>query len=1166
MLTLSLRFITGRSGSGKTTFIEREIAAELKENPVGNAIVVIVPDQISFSMEHSLAVNFGLKGIIRAQVLTFKRLAWRILQETAGITRKEVDGFGYRMLVRSVLEENQEDFKLFRQAASKRGFTEQIGGLMKEFSRYCLDYETMNTLYEELQAKGAPRTLLDKASDLSLLLTKIEERLGTSFVDSEGHLTLLASQIKHADLLKDADIYIDGFETFTTREYEIVMELMKHAKRVTVVLPMQGVESGFADHELFFNAVRTSLKLREIARVESVEVEDDIYMKDAPRFQNDDLRHLEQEFDRYPTNEKKSEGAITFIEASDHRAEIHAVARQIRQMLSEGKRYKDMAILYREPVKYDELIRTIFQQHDIPVFISQKKPMLHHPLIEFTRSVLEAVNAGWTYESIFRAVKTDLFFPYRENKRIWRDRADKLENYVLAQGIYGKRWFEEERWQVKRYRGLELQKTVQTDEEKEDEQILKLVRDVVREPLSKLEGRLKKAKTGRQVAEALFIFIEDIQVYDKIIDLRADEERAGRLLAATEHEQAWNSWINVLDQFVLMFGDKEMSAIEASKLLDEGLDSLEFARIPPSLDQVTVTTIEMASLMAIDVVFVIGVNDGVMPKRVENEGILSDVDREWFSGIGFDLAPTTKLRLMDETYMAYRAFTSAREKLFVSYAKANEEGKSLIPSLYIARLQQIVSGIFLMTAVTDPSELSTEADQMAYISHPRTALPFMAMKLKEAEKTGVFEQQWRAVMTYYEEDPLWSMVLQDVIRPLRQQLQTERLKPEMTAGLYGESFTSSVSRVESYYSCPFQHYATYGLKLQERSEFTLEAPAIGDLFHAALKWVSDEVIRSGKSWTELSKEECWKHAREAVEDITPYFFNRILLSTNRYLYIKRKLMHILQRTIYSLSIQAKATVFKPIAIEAGFGQGEELPPLHIPLRRGDSMKMRGRIDRVDTAEIDGKNYLRIVDYKSSAKALDLTEVYYGLSLQMMTYLDVALENSNEWLGFEANPAGVLYLHIHNPMIRPAVELTAEQLEDEIAKSYKMKGYLIEKQDIAMGMDSDLGKTSSIIPAALKTDGTFTKASKVLSVDDMQMMRSFVRTRHQKAGDAMMAGDTRVLPYKLRNKMPCQFCNYRSVCQYDPSDPLSTHRPYPEMEAEQSLLKMRQEVADDEHTD
>ena len=596
-INMSLRFITGRAGAGKTSFIEREIAEELQRDPMGAPVIVIVPDQMSFSMEHSLSVNFGLKGIIRAQVLTFKRLAWRVLQETGGITRKEVDGFGYRMLVRSVLEENREAFKLFRQAASKRGFTEQIGDLLKEFSRYCLDHQTMGNLHDELVTRGAPRTLLDKASDLSLLLTKIEEKLGTTYVDSEGHLALLASQIPHSELLKGADIYIDGFENFTTREYEIVTELMKHANRTTVVLPMEGALTGFGDHELFFNPVRTSLKLRELARVEAVEVEEDVYLAEAKRYQNSDLRHLEAEFDHYPATAQASEGNVVLIEAADRRAEIHAVARTIRKLMTEGKRYKDIAILYRQPEKYDELISTIFPQYDIPVFISQKKPMLHHPLIEFSRSILEAITSGWSYESVFRAVKTDLFFPHREDKLVWRERADRLENYILAHGIYGKRWFDDSRWRVKKYRGLELYSDVQTDEERAMEKELHTMRDAIREPLAEFEKRLKQSKTGRNVAEALFGFMEKLHVFDKIIDLRAEEERAGRLLGATEHEQAWTGWINVLDQFVLTFGDKNMKPVEAARILDEGFDSLEFARIPPSLDQVTVSTVEISSLM-----------------------------------------------------------------------------------------------------------------------------------------------------------------------------------------------------------------------------------------------------------------------------------------------------------------------------------------------------------------------------------------------------------------------------------------------------------------------------------------------------------------------------------------------------------------------------------------
>lgn len=1163
---MTLRFVTGRSGSGKTQFIQNEIVEMLKQDPLGTPIVAIVPDQMSFSMEHSLSVDYGLEGIIRAQVLTFKRLAWRILQETGGITRKEVDGFGYRMLVRSVLEENQSDFKVFKQAASKRGFTEQISDLMKEFSRYAVDDTAMETIVEQLQSSNSPRALIDKADDLTLLLTKIEEKLGTTYVDSEGHLALLTTQIQHAEMIKGAHIYIDGFENFTTREYDIIKELMKYGAYVTVVLPMDQSSMGYDAHELFSTPVRTYRILKEIAQMESVELEGPIHLTTSKRFKVDSLAHLEAVFDQYPAVEKDAEDAVTFIEAADPRAEIHAIARTIRRMTMEGKRYRDIAVMYREPEKYDALFETIFTHYDIPVFISRKKPMLHHPLIEFSRSVLESVTAGWQFEAVFRAVKTDLFFPHQEEKTLWRERADRLENYCLARGIYSTRWFDEKRWRVQRYRGLDNYKTVQTDAELAQEQELHLIRDLVRTPLQELAESLKQAKNGREIATSLFNFMEKLHVYDKIIDLRAEEERAGRLLKATEHEQAWNEWIRVLDQFVLMFGEKEMSLTEAVKILDEGFDSLEFTRIPPSIDQVTVSTIELSNLMNTDIVFVLGVSEGVLPQRIDNEGILSDADREWFTTIGFELAPTSKMKLMDESYMAYRAFTSAREKLFISYPIADEEGKTLLPSMYIARINQILTNCQVIQAVLDPAELPEVGHRLEYISHPRATLPFAAMKLKEIAKGEEVRPEWQAALAYYQNHPLWQSIIAQIKRPSIKGNRTERLTSELTAGLYGESFVTSVSRIESYYSCPFQHFANFGLKLDERSEYTLEAPDIGDLFHAALKWVSDEVKRIGKSWDELTKEECWAIARQAVEELTPYFFNRILLSTSRYRYIQRKLVQIIQRTMHSMSTQARVSSFKPVAIEAGFGPGESLPSLEIPLKNGKPLQIQGRIDRVDATEIDGKKYLRVVDYKSSARDLQLAEVYYGLSLQMLTYLDVALEYSEELLGYDADPAGILYMHIHNPMIRTGESLTQALIEDEIIKSYKMRGYLLDRPNVIEEMDREIGSSSKVIPAAFKKDGSFTKASKVLATEDLQVLRQYVKTRHQKAGNAMLVGDTRVYPYKLKDKMPCEYCAYRSVCQFDQTDPNQQYRQYESLDAETSLEKMREEVAADGYSE
>ncbi|MGE6487668.1 helicase-exonuclease AddAB subunit AddB [Paenisporosarcina sp. NPDC076898] len=1164
---MSLRLITGRAGVGKSEFMRQEVSENALSNPLGAPIFFVVPDQMSFSTEFALSSTKHANGIIRTQVTTFKRLAWRVLQETGGISRQEISGFGYRMLIRRLLEEHKEEFSLFKQAANKRGFTNQMEMLLKEFTRYCLDGTTLLSLGQSLKQLNAPHTLQDKSHDLSVLLRALEERLGTAYIDSEGYYALLSKQIVQSELIAEADIYIDGFVTMTSREYEIIGELIKHAKRVTIALPLDDENQDLMDEQsLFHSAARTAERLKEMARTESIPIEPSIHLNENKRFKTNEIKHIEQNLHSYPAPSIDDHKHVHVIEADSRRAEIHAVARHIRSVVRDEQfRYRDIAILYRQPEVYDELIETTFAQYDIPVFINRKKAMLHHPLVEFSRSVFEAVLNDFQYEPMFRAIKTDLFFPLQANKRIWRERADRLENFVISQGIYGERWTDERRWLVKKYRGLEFHSKVQTDEERAIQADITAVRDIVLTPLQQFARKIESCETGKDIAQALFELMEELQIYEKLKVLKDQENEQGHLLLATEHDQAWSQWIDVLDQFVLMFGDEKLTPKESLLLLEEGFDTLEFSRIPPSLDQVTVATVDLSRLSDIRAAFVLGVNDGVYPKRLEQEGLLSDTEREWFMQIGFELAPTSKMRLMDESYMAYRAVTTASEKLFVSYSVADEEGKALLPSTYIKRLQQLLPKVEVELAVIDPIVLKDSAEH--YIQHPRATLPFLATKLKQAAAEGDLEEEWQAVASYYKNDPFWHSVFERIIRPLTKPTVAQRLDRQTTNALYGDTFTSSVSRVEKYYSCPFAHFATYGLRLEERAEYLLEAPAIGDLFHAALKWIADETKRLGLSWSQLSTTQAWELARQAVEEISPYFVHQILLSSKRYRYIQRKLVQILQRTMTTLRDHASVSTFVPIAIEAGFGPGEELPTLEIPLKNGHAMKMRGRIDRVDAAVVEGQPFVRIVDYKSSAKGLDLNDVYYGISLQMLTYLDVAVSNSAVWLGENANPAGVLYLHVHNPMLKLAKELSEMDLAEEVFKKYKMRGLLIDDANVLSEMDTEITGTSKVIPARINKDGSISKSfSKVVSTQDMENLRTFVRKKHQQAGDGMLAGDTRVLPYRMKDKTACDYCNFRSVCQFDPTAPDQHYRKLTVGTPEEVTQRIKEEVAPDAHTD
>lgn len=1165
---MSLRVVTGRSGTGKTTFIQQEIVNEVKRQPIGSPIFLIVPDQMSFSAEYDMTHDYDVKGLIRAQVTTFKRLAWRVLQETGGISRKEINGFGYRMLIRKLLENHKDEFALFRKAADKRGFTAEMESLLKEFSRYSLDSVALSQLEESLEQVEAPRTLRDKVHDLHLLVQAIEDSLGTTYIDSEGYYPLLTSQLINSEMIRQADIYIDGFTAFTTREFELVQELLKIANRVTVVLPMESEADADDEQALFYQAARTCTRLKDLAFENGIEVEPIYHCEKQHRFHSANLRHLESKFEKFPPVAQESDGSVEIIEAANRRSEIHAVARKIKELTQkEHLRYRDIAVIYRQADVYDPLIATTFPQYDIPVFVSQKKPMLHHPLIELSRSALEVIQSDWKYEPIFRAIKTDLFFPVTSDIQIWRERADILENFVLAQGIYGKRWFDEKRWLYKKYRGLELFTKNQTDEERAYQQEIEAVRGKIREPLKVLEDQLKEASNGREIATALYNFIEGLEVFDKLQALKDHEIEKGRLLEASEHEQAWNHWVEILDQFVMLFGDQPMTVEEAYEILDEGFDTLEFSRIPPSLDQVTVANADIARLSKTKAVFVIGVNEGVYPKRMDYEGLLADNEREWFQQTGYEIAPTSKARLLEEEFIIYQVFTMQSDRLFVSYAIADEESKALLPSLYINRLEEQIVDIKKTIALVDPSEAIEGQNALPYIMHPRTSLAYLMKQLRLHQEDQKIAPEWLALRRYYEEDPYWNTVLKRLMRSLETSNRAEPLTPEITDALYGSTLTSSVSRIEKFYRCPFAHFSTYGLHLEERAEYRLETPTIGDLFHAALKWIAEETDRLKITWAQLSNAQCAMLAKQAVEEISPLLYHQILLSTARYRYIARKLTYIVQRTLQSLSQHAKVSGFKPIALEAAFGPNEPLPPLVIELNNHKKMQMRGRIDRVDATTVNGKPYIRVVDYKSSEHKLDLNDVYYGLSLQMLTYLDVAITNSDEWLPIHAEAGGVLYIHVHNPMLSPDISLTAEEVENERLKDFKMRGLLLDDHDSIIAMDDQLtlkSGYSQVVPVYMKKDGsTSPSQSSIIAPNDMKSLQYFVRNKHRKAGQEILEGCTDISPFRMKQRTACEFCSYKSVCQFDTTDPEQHYRQLSVEKPEEIIQKIRKEGGQDE---
>ena len=1135
---MSLHFILGRAGSGKTFTCLHEIREKLMEDPTGSPIVYLVPDQMTFQSEYDLINTPGLGGMMRAQVFSFTRLAWRVLQETGGMSRYHLNNVGVNMVLRKIIEHRKKELKVFSRASEKSGFITQMEEMIAEFKRYCIQADELHKPINQFSTEKN-QVLVDKLHDLQLIYDDLEKHLFDKYVDSEDYLRLLAEKIPNSTYLKDADVFIDGFHSYTPQELEVLGQLMKKCKSVTITLSVDKRYDDHPPHELslFRMTGHTYQSLRTLAQELKVDMpEPSVVLKENPRFINSpSLAHLERYYDSRPTVPYNGAADVTICQAVNRRSEIEGVAREILKLVRDkGYRYREIALLVRNSSDYHEMIETIFADYRIPFFIDQKRSMLNHPLIEFIRSSLEVITGNWRYEAIFRCVKTDLLFPIDQKKIALREAMDKLENYVLEYGVQGSRWTNQERWVYRKLRGLEDEAFGQTDKELEFEVKLNQLRSMIVGPILSLQKRLKKAQDGRGMCEALYLFLEDLKIPEKMEALRNDAEAAGLLGEAREHDQVWKAVIELLDQFVEIMANEKVSLKLFTSMLDTGMESMRFALVPPAIDQVLVASLERSRFSNIKCTFIIGANDGVIPAKPNDEGVLSEQDRELLAEGGIKLAPGSRELLLDENFLIYGALTSASEQLHISYPLANEEGKSLLASVILSRLKDLFPSINMKLFVNEPAELDSN-EQALYAVNSDVSLSYLTAQLQAWKRLYPIDNLWWDVYNYFINDETLREKAKHVLGSLFYKNETKKLPQQITKELYGDHIQGSVSRMEVFQGCPFSHFASYGLRLQERNIFRLEAPDIGQLFHAALKQIADALHKQKLDWRDLTNDQCHQLAIEAVETLAPRLQREILLSSNKYHYIKRKLQDIISRASRILSEHAKASGFAPIGLELGFGKNGPLPPISFTLENGTTMELVGRIDRVDKAESSKGVLLRVVDYKSSQKNLNLSEVYYGLALQMLTYLDVIVTHSKNWIGTETTPAGVLYFHVHNPMINSKTAMAEESIDEEIFKRFKMKGLLLGDEEAVRLMDQTLDTGhSQIVSAALKKDGSFYSTSAVASEADLGHLRNHVRNVFKGIGNRITEGVIDIAPYKLKDKSPCTYCSFKSVCQFDQS--------------------------------
>ncbi|MGI6597205.1 MAG: helicase-exonuclease AddAB subunit AddB [bacterium] len=1132
-----VRFILGRAGTGKTYTCLEEIKKTLaSEGEEGPALILLVPEQAAFQMEHELYTGMPRAATARAQVLSFRRMARRVLAQTGGAARPWLGELGKRMVLRSLIQKHRDDLVLFGQSASTPGFTDSLAHTLAELKLYNISPQMLTQRAQELARSGKETPLAGKLHDLALLYTDLEEYLAPRYTDPEGYLALLAAKLGQAPLVQGARIWVDGFAGFTPQEFQVLSSLMKTAAEINITLCLAAEELSRprAETDLFNRTRETYEQLLALARACRAQLKAPLVLDDPPRFRGSpELAHLERYFFDYPTRTfAQPVRDIKEVAAANRRAEVEAAAREVVYLARErGWRWRDMVLVVRDLELYHDLVATVFTDYGIPCFIDRKRTVLHHPLAQLVLAIWEIMNSRWSYDAVFRWLKTDLL-------PISRPDVDRLENYVLAYGIRGQTWQRLAPWDFHEGSGRE--------EEWADIDALRRQVAAWLEPVTK--ACQQPNPTGTSLSAALWSCLEQLKVGEKLTDWAERATAAGDSELAQEHRQLWTGFLQLLDELVIGLGDTNLTPAEYAEILASGLEGLRLGLVPPSLDQVLVGSLERSRHPNARAAFVLGVSEGVLPGRAREDAVFSDREREDLLAAGIELAPTSRVNQLHERYLTYIALTRASERLWVSFPLADSEGKGLAPSRVLNRLRELFPSIPEDYVGMDPS--GEEAEDLKFLTSPAQAAQHLVPRLRLTRAGQALGPVWAAVQQYLRSRPQTALLYQQATHGLKHSNQVQPLTPALASSLYGRGAHTSVTRLERFAACPFQYFAYYGLNLRAREVFGVDLPSLGLFTHAILSRVTRRLLKDERGFGELEPDEAAQLVQDEVKQSVPGFAGGVLQSSPRYVYLTSRLERLLTTAVGVLREQAKQGQFKPWVTEARFGfANAALPGLKFCLADRTQLTLAGQIDRIDIAHSGGKTYFTVVDYKSRSQRLALHEVYYGLSLQLLVYL-LAAETGLQELGVEqALPAGIFYFGVQEGFVRSSGPLAPEEAAAEQLKKFRLEGLVRGEPEVVQLLDAQGGGT--VTAPILKKDGTLRKNSPAVSEQQFELLLNFAAQKVQEMGLRALNGEVEVAPYKLAGNTACDYCDFSAVCQFDPMLADNSYRTLPKLTAKEA---------------
>lgn len=1155
---MSLRFVFGGSGAGKSTRLYSEIIQRAEEEPERN-FLIIVPDQFTMQTQKELVTHPVNKrgGILNIDVLSFSRLSHRIFEEVGKKEIPVLDDTGKSLVLRKVAGSLKEELPYLGSNLDKQGYIHEIKSAISEFMQYGVGVEDVQKLMDYAAKKG---TLYYKLKDLQVLYRGFVEYIREKFITTEETLDLLRESLDSSAIVKNSVFAFDGFTGFTPIQNRVIGKLFRIAKEVILTVTLDLREDPFlmdGEQKLFHMSKKTVADFIKMAQEEKTERGRDVVAEyeGGHRFShNEPLAHLERTLFRYPVKAyDKPQSTVHLFAASTVREEVRQTGIKLRRLVcGEGYCYRDIAVVAGDLEVYAELVEAEFSLLGIPCYVDRTRGIVLNPLTEYIKSAFEVLTKNFSYESVFQYLRSGLagFQP---------EETDLLENYCKETGIRGKR-----KWSMQF-----TKRTAQMKEETEPLLVINELRERFYEELSPLLN--VETKSAAAYVEALYLFLTRNKAAERLAAYEEMFLDRGELVRAKEYAQVYRLVMELLEQIMGLLGDEPMSLKEFADILEAGFAEIEVGTIPQNVDRVLVGDIERTRLREVKVLFFVGVNDGNIPKNTGKGGIISDIDREFLRQSEIELAPSPRQQMYIQRLYLYLNMTKPSDLLYLSFAGMSGEGKALRPAYLIASMKQL----FPQLSVEYPEKEPV----LSQIMTPEAGLPYLAGALREyaqgsmVQKAADFEkmaavggeQEYTAgsltetatLYRAYRERVEYAGLLQRLTEAAFYRYEHSPLQKNVARALYGQILRNSVSRLETYAACAYRHFLQYGMSLKEREELAFENVDMGNVFHDVLEGFSHKLEESAYTWFDFPED----FARGTVADVLSLcaaeYGAAVLYDNARNEYAVRRMGRILERTVLTLQYQLKKGSFVPESYEMSFSSVSDLESINIALSKEERMQLVGRIDRVDTLTEENKLYVKVVDYKSGSRKFNLAALYYGLQLQLVVYMNAAVEREiKKHPDKEVVPAAMLYYHVYDPIVSAESETAPEEINAALLEQLRAGGIVNSDGEIARRLDGEAVTKSDVIPVEYKKDGSLSARSSVLSGGELQEISMFVSRKVQQLGREILEGNIALNPYESGAESACTYCSFQGVCGFDGGMPGCTPRRLKEMDKEEAMELIR----------